>query len=156
VPSDTIDLHGQYVEEAEKILKKRIEEARRQNQNHLHVIVGKGNHSTDHIQKIKPAVERLCDEMGIAHRVEHNEGRLYLDLTGQGDIPDQLPPPGQSHWGPGGYQGSQQGYQGHQQPAYQQPHGHQQQQHHQQQQQQDQGQEGLLGLFIKIIRAICK
>jgi len=37
VPSDTIDLHGQFAEEAEDILEKRIRYAQRQGQTHLHV-----------------------------------------------------------------------------------------------------------------------
>jgi DNA-nicking Smr family endonuclease len=37
VVSDTIDLHGQFVEEAEDILEARIKYAQRQNQAHLHV-----------------------------------------------------------------------------------------------------------------------
>jgi DNA-nicking Smr family endonuclease len=152
VPSDTIDLHGQYVEEAENILRKKIKEARQQNQTHLHVIVGKGNHSQNHVQKIKPAVERMCNEMGLAHRVEHNEGRIYIDLTGNQNIPAQLPPPGQSHYGNSGYSAHQQGYQQPASAGYQQP--HHQQQHYQQQQQQQQDDGGCLGLIVKILKAI--
>ena len=37
VASDTIDLHGQFVEEAEDILEARIKYAQQQGQNHLHV-----------------------------------------------------------------------------------------------------------------------
>ena len=37
VDDDTIDLHGQFVEEAEDILEQRIKHARSQGQNHLHV-----------------------------------------------------------------------------------------------------------------------
>lgn len=37
VPSDTIDLHGQFVEEAEDILEARIKYAQGQGQTHLHV-----------------------------------------------------------------------------------------------------------------------
>lgn len=42
VAGDTIDLHGQYVEEAEEILEQRIRYAKQTGQSHLHVIVGKG------------------------------------------------------------------------------------------------------------------
>jgi DNA-nicking Smr family endonuclease len=136
VPDNTIDLHGQYVEEAIKILDTRIRAAKSQGQTFLHVIVGKGNHSVNHIQKIKPAVEDFCDKLGIAHRVEPNEGRIYIDLTGNQNIPDQLPPLGQGHHGSGGYpgqyqQGYQQGYQQQATPGYQQPYGQQQQQQQQ-------------------------
>jgi DNA-nicking Smr family endonuclease len=37
VASDTIDLHGQFVEEAERILEERIRAAQQQGQSHLHV-----------------------------------------------------------------------------------------------------------------------
>lgn len=37
VPEDTIDLHGQFVEEAEDILEERIKHARQSGQPHLHV-----------------------------------------------------------------------------------------------------------------------
>ena len=37
VPSDTIDLHGQFVEEAEDILEARIKYAQQHGQQHLHV-----------------------------------------------------------------------------------------------------------------------
>ncbi|KAL8918058.1 MAG: hypothetical protein Q9208_007580 [Pyrenodesmia sp. 3 TL-2023] len=58
VSEDELDLHGQFVEEAEEILEARINHARSTGQSHLHVIVGKGNHSANHIQKLKPKVEQ--------------------------------------------------------------------------------------------------
>lgn len=84
VPGDTIDLHGQFVEEAEEILEQRIRAAQKTGQNHLHVIVGKGNHSPDHIQKIKPRVEEICRQMGLQYNAEENEGRIYINLQGHG------------------------------------------------------------------------
>ncbi|KAK4546759.1 hypothetical protein LTR36_001491 [Oleoguttula mirabilis] len=104
VGSDTIDLHGQYVEEAEEIVEQRIRYAKQSGQTHLHVIVGKGNHSQDHIQKIKPKVEQICQELGLQEHTEQNEGRIYIDLTG-GDA-GQAPP-------------QQYNYQQHQQPQHQ-------------------------------------
>lgn len=109
VAGDTVDLHGQYVEEAEEILEQRIRFAKQNGQQHLHVIVGKGNHSPGHIQKIKPRVEALCKELGLQEHTEQNEGRIYIDLTG-----GSAPPPA------GGYN-----YEQHQQPQHQnygQPH----------------------------------
>lgn len=109
VAGDTIDLHGQFVEEAEEILEQRMRYARQTGQGHLHVIVGKGNHSPDHIQKIKPRVEKVCQELGLQYHTEHNEGRIYVDLTG----------------GQGGQQAPQYDYQQHHQPQHQnygQPH----------------------------------
>ncbi|GAB7352345.1 hypothetical protein MBLNU459_g2787t1 [Dothideomycetes sp. NU459] len=139
VDSDTIDLHGQFVEEAEEIVTQRIKYAQSTGQSHLHVIVGKGNHSVNHIQKIKPAVERICQELGLQYRTEQNEGRMYVDLTG-----GQANPPA-NYGGPGQY--DQQNYgQPHHQTAYplggkpqynawQQQGGYQGQQQQQQQQQ---------------------
>jgi hypothetical protein len=43
VEADTIDLHGQFVEEAEEILEERIRYAKAHGQNHLHVYVGPDN-----------------------------------------------------------------------------------------------------------------
>ncbi|EGP91547.1 unnamed protein product [Zymoseptoria tritici ST99CH_1A5] len=89
VAGDTIDLHGQFVEEAEEILEQRIKYAQSTGQSHLHVIVGKGNHSPGHIQKIKPRVEQVCRELGLQYRTEANEGRMYIDL--QGGAVHQMP-----------------------------------------------------------------
>ncbi|KAI5919942.1 Smr domain protein [Camillea tinctor] len=98
VAEDTIDLHGQFVEEAEEILEQRIRQAQRQGQTHLHVvrlggnsIVGKGNHSANHVQKLKPRVERVCQELGLQYATEENAGRIYVDLQG-GDV-SEMPPP---------------------------------------------------------------
>jgi hypothetical protein len=144
VASDTIDLHGQFVEEAEDILEERIRAARAQGQTHLHVIVGKGNHSPGHIQKIKPRVEQVCQELGLQYRTEENEGRIYVNLQGGEPIPPQ-------HGG--GYGGQQ-----HQQPypgGQQQHHGGQQQHHGGQQQQQDQGTKLLKMIFRKLRKLLC-
>ncbi|KAJ5938017.1 hypothetical protein N7454_004359 [Penicillium verhagenii] len=123
VAADTIDLHGQFVEEAEEILEERIKYAKAHGQTHLHVIVGKGNHSAGHIQKIKPRVERICEELGLQHATEENSGRIYVNLTGGEAVMPQYPQHQQ------------------QQSQHQQPQQHQQypgQQHQQQQQQQQQ------------------
>ncbi|QSZ29513.1 hypothetical protein DSL72_004027 [Monilinia vaccinii-corymbosi] len=115
VGDDEIDLHGQYVEEAERIVEERIRYAREQGQSHLHVIVGKGNHSKDHVQKIKPKVEEICKELGLQYATEENAGRMYINLQGG---PAIVPSSGGNH-------GQQHG--GHEQPSHQQPQqGHQQ------------------------------
>lgn len=129
VASDTIDLHGQFVEEAEEILEERIKYAQSTGQTHLHVIVGKGNHSPHHIQKIKPRVEKVCQELGLQYRTEANEGRIYVNLTGGSA---DAPPP--THAGGVQYGGAQPSYAGAQQhhpnhggqPHHQQAHGQQQ------------------------------
>lgn len=141
---DTIDLHGLFVEEAEEILGTRIEAARRQHAKGLHVIVGKGIHSENHVQKIKPAVEKFCRDNNLVYSIENNAGRIYIDLQaeGVGEVD-----PSQHGWAYGGQQQQHGGYQQHEQPHYQQ---------HQQEQQQDSA-SGLLGLLFGLIKKIfCK
>jgi hypothetical protein len=125
VPSDTIDLHGLYVEEAEDVLEERIKAARARGEGHLHVIVGKGNHSAGHVQKIKPRVEQVCRELGLHYATEENEGRIFVDLKG-GAVHGMPPAPSYG----GGYPGQGQAHGGHQQQHGGQQHhgGHQQQQ----------------------------
>jgi hypothetical protein len=129
VADDTIDLHGQFVEEAEDILEQRIRYAQQNGQTHLHVIVGKGNHSANHVQKIKPRVEQVCRELGLQYATEENAGRMYVNLSGG---PATMPPAGQQHGGSHG----QQPQGGHQQGGY--PGQHQQNQGQQQQHDQQQ------------------
>lgn len=113
VADDTIDLHGQFVEEAEDILEARIRDAQARGQTHLHVIVGKGNHSVNHVQKIKPRVEQVCQELGLQYATEANEGRMYINLTG-GEVSGVPPlPSGHSVGGYGGSAGQHQGGQQH-------------------------------------------
>ncbi|PVI04706.1 DUF1771-domain-containing protein [Periconia macrospinosa] len=127
VPSDTVDLHGLFVEEAEDVLEERIRAAKGRGETHLHVIVGKGNHSTGHVQKIKPRVEQVCRELGLHYQTEENEGRIFVNL--QGGQVGQMPPPPQapSYGGTPGhnYGGGQQHHGGQQQHGGQQ-HGGQQ------------------------------
>ncbi|PYH98595.1 DUF1771-domain-containing protein [Aspergillus ellipticus CBS 707.79] len=131
VAADTIDLHGQFVEEAEEILEERIKYAKTHGQNHLHVIVGKGNHSANHIQKIKPRVEQVCRELGLQYSTEENAGRIYVNLTGgSADMPPAPEHPS------GGYAQPPQQYPGQQQHHVQPAHKPYHNPHHQQQQQQ--------------------
>ena len=108
VASDTIDLHGLFVEEAEDVLEERIKVAQREGQTHLHVIVGKGNHSANHVQKIKPRVEQVCRELGLQYKTEANEGRMYINL--QGGSADNPPQPHAPQYGGGQHSGG--GYPG--------------------------------------------
>lgn len=121
VASDTIDLHGQFVEEAEDMLEARIRDAQARNQTHLHVIVGKGNHSANHVQKLKPRVEKLCQELGLQYKTEENEGRIYVNLQGH-DI-SEMPPlsPGNASNGHGGGQHAGKKQHGQQQHGQQHP-----------------------------------
>ncbi|KAK7428939.1 hypothetical protein QQZ08_004556 [Neonectria magnoliae] len=130
VQGDTIDLHGQFVEEAERILEQRIRADQAAGQTHLHAIVGKGHHSAGHVQKIKPKVEELCRELGLQYSTEENAGRIYINLQGGEAIPPQ-------NGGYSGYHGGQQQHHDGQQQHGGQHHGGQQhggQQHGGQQQ----------------------
>ena len=108
-------------------------------------IVGKGNHSPGHIQKIKPKVEQICQELGLQYSSEPNAGRMYINLQGGPAVmPEHLTSAhgGGYAQGYGGYHGGsghqQQGYQGaptYPQMNYQQQGGYQGQQQQQQQQQ---------------------
>ncbi|KAI9835031.1 MAG: hypothetical protein M1819_002583 [Sarea resinae] len=113
VDSDTIDLHGQFVEEAEDILEQRIKYAQSSGQTHLHVIVGRGNHSVAHIQKLKPRVEQICQQLGLQYQTEENSGRIYINLKGGPPYSGHAPSENQGHQqhaphnGPNGYPGQQ-------------------------------------------------
>ncbi|XXG96509.1 hypothetical protein Hte_002792 [Hypoxylon texense] len=155
VPDDTVDLHGQFVEEAEDILEQRIRYAQRHGQTHLHVIVGKGNHSTDHVQKLKPRVEQVCRELGLQYATEENAGRIYVNLQGGEAIMPPLPPA--QHGGGYGYSGGEsRPHGGHQQQQQQQQqhHGGRPQQHHQQQQQQQEQPDEIERFVSKIVRKL--
>ncbi|KAH7001978.1 hypothetical protein EDB80DRAFT_719580 [Ilyonectria destructans] len=122
VEADCIDLHGQFVEEAERILEQRIRADQAAGQTHLHAIVGKGHHSAGHVQKIKPKVEELCRELGLKFSTEENAGRIYINLQGG----DAVPPQNSGYSGHHGGQQQQQHHGGQQQHGGQQ-HGGQQQ-----------------------------
>lgn len=120
VSDNEIDLHGQFVEEAKEILQARIRDAQARNQTYLRVIVGKGNHSVNHVQKLKPMVVELCEELRLGFNTEvENQGRIDVNLQGH-EIP-HIPLPPASYSG-GGYGGG--AHHGGQQQQ------HQQQQHH--------------------------
>lgn len=129
--ADVIDLHGQFVEEAERILEQRIRADQAAGQHHLHAIVGKGNHSDGHVQKLKPKVEELCREMGLNYRTEENAGRIFINLQGgEPQGPHEVPV---YHGGQGGQSGYPGAHHGGQQQHGGQHHGGQQQQQGQQQ-----------------------
>ncbi|GKT53797.1 SMR domain-containing protein [Colletotrichum tofieldiae] len=161
VTGSCVDLHGQFVEEAERILEERIRADRARGQDHLHAIVGKGNHSTGHVQKLKPRIEEICREMGLNYSTEENAGRIYINLQG-GDA--TMPPPpqvGGGHHGGQQHGGQQHGGQ-HQQPHHGgQTHGGQQHhggQHHggqHQQPQQDESGDLVVKILKKLEKACC-
>jgi hypothetical protein len=80
----------------------------------MYSIVGKGIHSVNHIQKIKPCVEQICQELGLQYSTEQNEGIIYINLQGGPAIMAPYPQPS-GHEGYQGGQQQQQGYQGDQQ-----------------------------------------
>ena len=86
-------------------------------------IVGKGNHSPNHIQKIKPKVEEICRELGLQYATEANAGRMYINLQGgEAVMPEHL----KAHHGGGYHQGyGGPGYGQQQQQQQQQPQGYQ-------------------------------
>ncbi|KAL8769630.1 MAG: hypothetical protein Q9209_004427 [Squamulea sp. 1 TL-2023] len=145
VEGDTIDLHGQFVEEAEDILEQRIRYAQSHGETHLHVIVGKGNHSYNHIQKIKPRVEQVCREQGLQYATEHNAGRIYINLQGG---PAQMP----QH-----LISDHNAYQEHYPQSHgQQHHGQQQRHHHDQQQGHNQHSEETENKVDKVLDRLVK
>ena len=92
--------------------------------------MGKGNHSPNHIQKIKPKVEEICQELGLQYSTEPNAGRMYINLQGgPANMPEHFTAAqgGGYAQGYGGYHGGgggqQQGYQGGSQMNYQQQQG---------------------------------
>ncbi|RDA93595.1 hypothetical protein CP533_6131 [Ophiocordyceps camponoti-saundersi (nom. inval.)] len=141
VEPDAIDLHGQFVEEAERILEQRIRSDQARGQTHLHAIVGKGNHSAGHVQKLKPKVEELCRELGLRYQTEENAGRIYINLQGGEPVPPQQPHhPPPSH---------------HQQPHHPPPSHHQQPHHPPAQQQPPQQQEDIIPRLIRKLEKAC-
>ncbi|KAI0743849.1 hypothetical protein C8Q80DRAFT_1106419, partial [Daedaleopsis nitida] len=92
-----VDLHGLYVKEAIQYTEKSIEEARGRGDTEVRLIVGKGLHSTNHVAKLKPAIEDLMNKQGlIAELDEQNSGVLIVSFDGhtkgRGPIlgPDEL------------------------------------------------------------------
>ncbi|RPD63861.1 DUF1771-domain-containing protein [Lentinus tigrinus ALCF2SS1-6] len=92
-----VDLHGLYVKEAIRYADKSIGEARARGDSKIHFIVGKGLHSTNHVAKLKPAIEELIQKNGlVAEMDEQNAGVLIVNLdgrqTGRGPVlgPDEL------------------------------------------------------------------
>lgn len=78
-----IDLHGLYVKEAKWILQRRVAGAVKSGESELHVIVGKGLHSSNGIAKLKPAIQELCDEANLNDHIDpKNNGLLIIDLKG--------------------------------------------------------------------------
>ena len=122
-------------------MERRIYYAVKTNQSHLNVIVGKGLHSANGVAKIKPAVDELCDQVGLNHYIDKkNSGVLVIDLKGVNL--DRLP----SSWAQGtnNVAPPQQAYHGTGQPQYQ-------QQQHQGDQQDIKTGNDLVDMVLKIV-----
>lgn len=81
----------------------------------VYSIVGKGNHSVNHVQKLKPRVEQVCRDLGLQYATEENAGRIYVNLTGG---PADMPPE-QHYQQPQHYGGEYHTTPQHQQPQQQ-------------------------------------
>lgn len=58
-----------------------------QGKDYLVIIVGKGNHSKDHVAKIKPAIEQLAREEKLNMIPNKpNPGCVYIVLEGEGRL----------------------------------------------------------------------
>ncbi|KZT10606.1 Smr-domain-containing protein [Laetiporus sulphureus 93-53] len=77
-----VDLHGLYVKEAITFTERAINDARRCESNKIHLIVGKGLHSSDGVAKLKPAIEELLRKQGlVAELDQNNSGVLIVNLS---------------------------------------------------------------------------
>lgn len=131
---DEIDLHGLYVKEAEYFLQNRIAASIRTNQSHLNVIVGKGLHSQNGISKLKPAIDQMCHDCSLKHRMDpHNSGVLIIDLsnTHENQVPNHwnnsISQPQQAYHGNSGPQYNNNNQHNNNGPQYYQQHNQQQQ-----------------------------
>ncbi|CCG82989.1 Smr domain protein [Taphrina deformans PYCC 5710] len=112
---DELDLHGLHVEEAKYYTEQRIIACKQRRNNHLHIIVGKGIHSVDHVQKLKPAIEDLCQKHNFKYTTEHNEGRIYVEFPSDGQTGFLAPGSAGQY---AGVQQPQQAYHPQNQPSY--------------------------------------
>ncbi|KNZ54003.1 uncharacterized protein VP01_307g7 [Puccinia sorghi] len=80
VTSDTIDLHGLYVQESLSYAENFINQAEKNNgSENLRIIVGKGLHSQNFQAKLKPAIEKLVKKHHLAIDFDnHNAGVLLV------------------------------------------------------------------------------
>jgi len=78
-----VDLHGLYVKEAITYTDRAIQEARSRGDTELHLIVGKGLHSSGHVAKLKPAIEELMQKNQLVAELDpQNSGVLIVSLDG--------------------------------------------------------------------------
>lgn len=92
----TIDLHGLYVDEAVAKVEARISACQRAHQDYLVVIVGRGNHSKDHVQKLKPALERMVAEHRLRVIVDAPNTGCFTIMFNSSEGQGIVRPPGQA------------------------------------------------------------
>ncbi|THU95374.1 DUF1771-domain-containing protein [Dendrothele bispora CBS 962.96] len=89
-----IDLHGLYVKEAIMHTDRALEEAKQRGDSEVHLIVGKGLHSTGGKAKIKPAIEELMEKHQLIAELDpNNAGVLIVELNTRRDrgvSPDEI------------------------------------------------------------------
>ncbi|KAJ3853033.1 hypothetical protein EV368DRAFT_39736 [Lentinula lateritia] len=89
-----IDLHGLYVKEAIERTDYAIQDAKRRGDTEVHLIVGKGLHSSGGVAKIKPAIEELMQKHQLVAELDpNNAGVLLVQLGGHRDRavgPDEI------------------------------------------------------------------
>ncbi|XDT26975.1 Smr domain profile [Nakaseomyces glabratus] len=85
--SNEIDLHGLYVKEAMWILKKRMAFAADKGELELRIITGKGNHSQNHISKIKEETIELCQSLGLNYHVNSKNTGVVIVEVDKNKIP---------------------------------------------------------------------
>ncbi|ELR13492.1 Smr domain containing protein, partial [Acanthamoeba castellanii str. Neff] len=85
-----IDLHGQQVKPAMKLLEERLATlaAKHPDVKELSVITGAGNHSGKEGPKIKPAALEYCHSLGIVHSDVKRDNMLWDDQHNQGTLID--------------------------------------------------------------------
>jgi len=75
----TVDLHGLSVPEALEYAEQELQSVTLRGGRVVRFIVGKGLHSEAGKAKIRPALEKLCDEHGYAHTLDpRNAGVLIV------------------------------------------------------------------------------
>ncbi|KAG8957946.1 hypothetical protein FRC03_009667 [Tulasnella sp. 419] len=84
LPKNELDLHGLYVKEAIERAEDAVINAKARGDPRIRIIVGKGLHSIDGVQKIKPAIEDLTAKHRLTTILDpDNAGVLVINLQGQ-------------------------------------------------------------------------
>ncbi|KAH8917211.1 DUF1771-domain-containing protein [Atractiella rhizophila] len=80
-PPGTTDLHGLFVQEAVHYTELAVKEGKEKGYPEIRLIVGKGIHSANHVQKIKPAVMELMQKERLRPYPDpHNAGVVIVQL----------------------------------------------------------------------------